>query len=221
MRRGIAYLVSGLEGWRTRRMTQVYDLSDPARPAVRAQLRPAGAAARFHRRAAAGTARRDLHRARRQPVYFGYGTNKNGIVQIVDRPEAAARREGAHGGEPARAAGRAPRHGAHDRRHTAFPILGLRWPKFAHDREARRDVLLVVNEAIANECAEPRQMAWLVDISVETRPQFISNFTVPEASGGFLQPGGRFGTHSSNESFAPVYYRKLVFLAHFNAACAR
>ncbi len=29
---GIAYLVSGLEGWRVRRMTQVYDLSDPAHP---------------------------------------------------------------------------------------------------------------------------------------------------------------------------------------------
>ncbi|HMG59758.1 MAG TPA: hypothetical protein VK583_08525, partial [Burkholderiales bacterium] len=29
---GIAYLVSGIEGWRVRRMTQVYDLSDPANP---------------------------------------------------------------------------------------------------------------------------------------------------------------------------------------------
>src|SRR5262249_19653969 len=29
---GIAYLVSGVEGWRVRRMTQVFDLSDPAKP---------------------------------------------------------------------------------------------------------------------------------------------------------------------------------------------
>src|SRR5438477_1220440 len=29
---GIAYLVSGGQGWRTRRMTQVYDLSDPSHP---------------------------------------------------------------------------------------------------------------------------------------------------------------------------------------------
>ena len=29
---GIAYLVSGVEGWAPRRMTQVYDLSDPAEP---------------------------------------------------------------------------------------------------------------------------------------------------------------------------------------------
>lgn len=29
---GIAYLVSGVPGWRVRRMTEIYDLSDPARP---------------------------------------------------------------------------------------------------------------------------------------------------------------------------------------------
>ena len=29
---GIAYLVSGLETWRIRRMTDVYDLSDPSKP---------------------------------------------------------------------------------------------------------------------------------------------------------------------------------------------
>ena len=29
---GIAYLVSGLGDWRTRRMTQVFDLSDPVHP---------------------------------------------------------------------------------------------------------------------------------------------------------------------------------------------
>src|SRR5262249_20266310 len=29
---GIAYLVSGVEGWRVRRMTQVFDLSDPSKP---------------------------------------------------------------------------------------------------------------------------------------------------------------------------------------------
>ena len=29
---GIAFLVSGAPDWRTRRMTQVYDLSDPAHP---------------------------------------------------------------------------------------------------------------------------------------------------------------------------------------------
>jgi hypothetical protein len=40
---------------------------------------------------------------------------------------------------------------------------------------------------------------------------------VPERSGGFCGRGGRFVTHSSSESFAPVYYRRVLFFAHFNA----
>src|SRR5262249_22050999 len=28
---------------------------------------------------------------------------------------------------------------------------------------------------------------------------------------------GRFGTHASNESMAPVYYKRLMFFSHFNA----
>jgi hypothetical protein len=40
---------------------------------------------------------------------------------------------------------------------------------------------------------------------------------VPEASGNFCGRGGRFGTHSSNESFTPIYYGRVMFFAHFNA----
>src|SRR5262249_10655945 len=35
--------------------------------------------------------------------------------------------------------------------------------------------------------------------------------------GAFCKRGGRFGPHSSNESFAPIFYKKLVFVAYFNA----
>ena len=76
---------------------------------------------------------------------------------------------------------------------------------------------MVVDEAILNECAEPRQMVWFADVTVENRPMMISSYTVPEASGNFCQRGGRFGSHSSNESMAPVYYKKMVFIAFFNA----
>ena len=34
---------------------------------------------------------------------------------------------------------------------------------------------------------------------------------------GRLGRGGRFGPHSSNESFSPIYYGRLVFIAYFNA----
>ena len=45
----------------------------------------------------------------------------------------------------------------------------------------------------------------------------VSNWTAPEASGNFCQRGGRFGSHSSNESMAAVYYKKMAFIAFFNA----
>ena len=45
----------------------------------------------------------------------------------------------------------------------------------------------------------------------------ISNYTAREADGNFCQRGGRFGAHSSNESMAPVYYKKMAFISFFNA----
>lgn len=214
---GIAYLVSGLEGWRTRRMTQIYDLSDPAHPVFIRNFGLPG-----QQPGATGPAPQELHGAistgpAGNRVYFGYGTNKNGIIEIVDRKKLL---EGPR--EPTDAnllypqVGRldmSPLNGAH----TTFPILGVEVPEFAHDAQHKRDFLLVVDESLVNECAEARQMAWFVDITVESKPQFISNFTVPEASGNFCSRGGRFGTHSSSESFTPTFYRKVAFLAHFNA----
>jgi hypothetical protein len=40
---------------------------------------------------------------------------------------------------------------------------------------------------------------------------------VPEASGNFCSRGGRFGTHSSHENFTPIFYNRVLFVAHFNA----
>jgi hypothetical protein len=60
-------------------------------------------------------------------------------------------------------------------------------------------------------------MVWFVDVTAEDHPMVVSSWTVPEATGHFCSRGGRFGTHSSNESFTPIYYGKLMFFAHFNA----
>jgi hypothetical protein len=73
-----------------------------------------------------------------------------------------------------------------------------------------------VNEALASGCGDARQMVWLADVTSESRPMTISGWTVPEASGNFCARG-RFGAHSSNESFTPVFYKRLVFIAYFNA----
>ena len=54
-------------------------------------------------------------------------------------------------------------------------------------------------------------------MTTETKPFGVANWTVPEKSGNFCSRGGRFGTHSSNENFTPVYYKRIMFFAHFNA----
>jgi hypothetical protein len=78
-------------------------------------------------------------------------------------------------------------------------------------------MVMIVDEAIANECNEPRQMVWFADISIENRPMMVSNYTAAEKPGRFCERGGRFGSHSSNESMAPVFYKKMAFISFFNA----
>jgi hypothetical protein len=151
-------------------------------------------------------------------IYFGYGTNKAGVMQIVDRDKLL---NGPKEPTPENLlypeVGRlvmTPFNGAH----TVFPMPKMPIPEFAKDSVgAERDIVMVVDEQIRNECEEPQQMAWFVDVTIEAHPMVISNFQVPEASGDFCSRGGRFGTHSSNESMAPVFYKKIAFLSYFNA----
>ena len=60
-------------------------------------------------------------------------------------------------------------------------------------------------------------MMWIADITTETRPFGVANWTVPEASGNFCARGGRFGTHSTHENLTPIYYNRLMMVAHFNS----
>jgi hypothetical protein len=209
---GVAYLVSGAPGWRTRRMTQVVDLGDPAGPLLLRQFGLAG-----QQPGASGAQPAGLHGAislgpDANRVYFGYGVNSGGVLQIVDRRKLL---EGQP--EPTEANLAYPQVGRLDLgpdigAHTALPLPAMPMPD-----GGKRDFVLVVGEAVADHCREPRQMAWMVDLGQEAQPRVVSHFTVPEQSGDFCRRAGRFGTHSSNESAAAVYYRRVVFLAHFNA----
>jgi hypothetical protein len=212
-------------------MTKIYDLSDPAHP-------------RFIRNFALvgqqpGATGENVPEDTHGPivvgnrVYFGYGTLLGGVIQIVDRDKLLK-------GNPASKDPFAPTVenllypqvsrtdmyptvGAH----TTFPVLGMDVPefekfhtktgKFRTGKPAKRDFLVVVNESTQNECHEDYHMMFMVDITDETRPFSVSNFHVPEASGNFCSRGGRFGTHSSNEDMGPIYYKRLVFIAWFNA----
>jgi hypothetical protein len=215
---GIAYLVSGVPDWRVRRMTEVWDMSDPAHPV---KIRDFGLPGQEP--GATGPIPTELHGAislgpQSNRVYFGYGTNKGGILQIVDRDKLLnGPKEPTPDNLRYPEVGRlemTPFNGAH----TTFPMPKMAIPEFAPDAQgAVRDIVMVVDEQILNECAEPQQMAWFVDVTIEAHPMVISNFQVPQASGNFCARGGRFGTHSANESMAPVFYKKIVFLSYFNA----
>jgi len=216
---GIAYLVSGLHDWRVHRMTQIFDLSDPAHPVF---VRNFGLAGQ-QPGAAAEPVPTMLHGPistgpRRNRIYFGYGTNSGGILQIVDRDKLLNGPK-----EPTPENLLAPQVGRLDLSplvgaHTAFPMLGVEIPEFAHDGAGRvRDFVVITDEAIANECREARQMVWFVDVTVEAKPFPVANYTAREEDGDYCKRGGRFGTHSSNENMTPIYYKRLMFFAHFNA----
>jgi len=215
---GIAYLVSGLQNWRVRRMTQVYDLSDPLKPV---HIRDFGLVGQEP--GATGAVPMELHGGvstgpQGNRIYFGHGTNKGGVLQIVDREKLLKGPK-----EPTPDNLRYPEvsrvemlpfNGAH----TVFPMLQMPVAEFAQDKDGKvRDIVMIVDEQIRNECQEERQIVWFVDVTVEAKPMVVSNFSVPEASGNFCQRGGRFGAHSSNESMAPVFYKKVAFITYFNA----
>ena len=215
---GIAYLVSGLPDWRTRRMTQIFDLSNPAKPAFIRNFGLAG-----QQPGANGPVPTELHGAistgaKGNRVYFGYGTNKAGVMQIVDRARLLAGPR-----EPTGPNLSAPQVGifhlnAMNGAHTALPVLGMTLPEFAADKAAgKRDFVFVVNESLVNECQEARQMVFVVDVTDERQPVGVATFNVPEQPGGFCTRGGRFGSHSSNENQPPVYAGKTIFVAWFNA----
>jgi hypothetical protein len=214
---GIAYLVSSIPGWRAR-ITMVYDLSDPARPVkirdfglIGQEPGSTGAVpVHIHGMISAGP---QLNR-----IYFGYGTNKGGILQIVDRERLLTGPK-----EPTPDNLRYPEVGRLEMSpivgaHTTMPLGKIQIAEFAKDRDqGMREFVMIVDETFVLECQEPRQMVWFADTTIETKPMVVSNWTVTESSGNFCTRGGRFGAHSSNEDMSPVFYKKLAFITFFNA----
>jgi hypothetical protein len=110
-------------------------------------------------------------------VYFGYGTNKGGVLQIVDREKLLNGPK-----EPTPENLKYPEIGRLDLLplngvHTAIPLGKVKIPEFAKDLAGGiRDIVMVVNESLVNECQanETRQMVWFVDATVESRPMVVS-----------------------------------------------
>jgi hypothetical protein len=214
---GIAYLVSTPPGWRAR-MVEVYDLSDPAHPVKIRDFSLVG-----QQPGATGAVPPAIHGListgpKGNRVYLAFGTNKSGIVQIVDRDKLL---KGPKEPTPENLlypqVGRldmSPLYGAH----TSMPLGKFKIPDFVHDKEgSERDIVMVVGETFREECGEGRQMVFFVDDTIEAKPMVVSHWSVPEASGNFCARGGRFGSHSANENFGPPFYQKLTFVTFFNA----
>jgi hypothetical protein len=215
---GIAYLVGGQPGWRTVRMAMIYDLSDPAKPVFIRNFGLPG-----QEPGSSGPLPGRLHGPistgpKGNRVYFAYESGGKGIFEIVDRAKLLNGPK-----EPTDANLRYPVIGRVDLppdvgAHTAFPMLQMTLPEFANDKYGKvRDFLAVVGETGPNDCQGYRQMLHIFDISTESDPLGISTWTVPEASGNFCSEGGRYGTHSTNESFSPIYYKRVLFVSHFSA----
>jgi hypothetical protein len=214
---GIGYLVSRPKGWRAR-IVEVFDLSDPSNPV---KIRDFGLVGQEP--GAIGAVPVFIHGlvstgAKGNRVYLAYGTNRGGIMQIVDREKLLKGPK-----EPTPDNMRYPVIGELHMTplvgaHTAMPLGRIKIEEFAKDADkGDRDFVMVVNETFREECGEARQMVWFVDTTIEKNPMVVSNWTVPEASGNFCTRGGRFGAHSSNEDMGPPYYGKLTFITFFNA----
>jgi hypothetical protein len=236
---GIAYLVSdgtsfetatpSFPNWRADRVTQIFDLSNPALPVFIRNYglvgQEPGSTGPVPTGVHGGISAISLGRDR---VYFGHGTGSNGIMQIVDRTKLLG-----GGGcsfdpiSPTPEQLLCPQVGRLDTpptmgAHTTFPLLDQPIPEFAKNIGGKvRDFVFLVNEAGggsgANTCTGNRQLTYFVDVETESKPMGISNFQVPEASGDFCNRGGRFGAHASSESFTPLFYGKMIFVSWFNA----
>ena len=215
---GIAYLVSGPVGWRTPRMMQIYDLSDPAKPVFIRNFGLPG-----QEPGAKGPTPGGLHGAfstgpKGNRVYLAYDNARNGVIEIVDREKLLNGPK-----EPTEENLRYPIISRVDLpddmgAHNIFPMLRMELPEFAKQKFSKvKDFMMLIGETTPNECQESRQMVRIFDITTESKPVGVSTWTVPEDSGNFCTAGGRFGTHSTNENPTPIYYNRIVFVAHFNA----
>src|SRR3989449_57271 len=175
---GTAYLISGdlvktdplqlgPSGWRTWRMTKIYDLSDPTRPVF---VRDFGLAGQQPGSSGPIPVAHGVHGpiVLGNRVYFAHGTSGEGALQIVDRQKLLTGPR-----EPTAASltypeisrlYMSPNWGGH----TAFPMLGVTIADWAPNTEGRvRDFVVVVSEATGNECREYRHATFVIDISTQ------------------------------------------------------
>ena len=200
-------------------MMQIYDLSDPAKPVFIRNFGLPGQEPGAKGPAPSEVARSVFHRAARAIAFtWPTDTARDGVIEILDREKLLNGPK-----EPTEENLHYPHIARVDLpddvgAHTTFPLLGRRHCRIRKN-EGRPSPRLprCSRRNLANECQESRQMMHFFDITHEATPIGVSTWTVPEDSGNFCSRGGRFGTHSTNENLSPVFYNRVLFVAHFNA----
>jgi hypothetical protein len=220
---GEAYLVDSVAGW-TGQSLQIFDLSDPATPRHIRDFGLPGTQPGGH----AADPGFSLHEANLlgDRVYLAYGTNHDGVIEILDRGKLIH-------GDPGLADPLAPTDASlsypmisrldmpyYWGGHTAKPIMHVPIPDYARDQQgARRNFLFVTSEGIDFRCTTVRHVAFFVDITDERHPWPVSSFQVPATplrhGGPDFCERGVFGPHSPQASHNPRYEGRLLFLAYF------
>lgn len=223
---GIAYLPlgnpsgkdpDGVARWRpgTRRLT-VWDLGNPREPKYLRSFGLAGMLA-----GQTGPAPTGIHHAivdrERKRLHIGYGCCGDGIYQIVDRAKLLA---SSKDDVTSASLGVFPQP-TYWGVHTAYPLNQFAIPDLQADKSGVpgkvRDLALVVGEAGGNMCDRPRQSARMFDVTEPAHATAVAGWWLPAASGDFCSRKGRFGPHSTNESYTEPFYGKMVAIAYFNA----
>lgn len=238
---GIAYVAAGLVGWPSPPAEPpredpasnivIYDLSDPAKPVLIRQFglpgQNPGSTTPFP---LPGLYNIISTGPKDNRLYITYGNNAYGTVLIVDREKLLNGPK-----EPTDENLRYPviariELPSHMGAHTAIPLPQMRIPAFPEQAKDKvQDFLVLTAQQDGNECtstsavnSESRasintQMVRMFDITDESNPVGVSSWMVPAASGNFCSRGGRFGPHSSQEEFGPIYYKRVLFVSYYNA----
>ena len=224
---GIAYLVSDLRplGWSTFRGLQVFDLSDPANPALIRNFALSGMEPGSQ---GDYDGPNGIHEATvsedGSKVYLAYGTGAKGVIQILDQEKLL-------NGDPSVEEPFAaipsnllyPQIGrldmpVHWGAHTVFSLGRI---SVAYDRHfeigARRDIIVVASESLANECREAHHGVSILDFTDGAHPYPIATYRVTDESINFCERGGRFGTHNVSPTYHKPFYPGFIVVSYFNA----
>jgi len=188
-----AYMSGSEEGW-TDQFLVIADLSDPSNPReVGRWWMPGMHAAGGEQLSLPPGRTSKLHHPliRGDRVYCGWWDQGLVILDIADkeRPKLVSQLD--FGADVSGAT------------HTACPLPG-------------RDVVVVTDECVHNDCEGLMKQVRVVDISDEKSPKVVSLFPVPE--GNFCERRGRFGPHNVHEMRPGTPADpNTVYLTYFNA----